>query len=178
MGFYRNERFFSFSPSHLGSPRRPPWHPAALPGFHTHGTWPFVARFGPQPAGEEQPCSCPSLSPWPEWGISDARTDRVDSWEVEVDPQPGRAMHCIAPRHFSATLNLGLPHHGDSRTLPSTRVGTFLSDANLLPTGQQVGSWFGASSTFCLGCALLWPPETQAVQAKLVFGKSGGFPRK
>lgn len=139
--------FLSVSPSHLGSPHCPPWHAAALPGFHAHGTQPFTAQGRPRPAGEEQPCSCPSLSPWPEWGSTDTHRHRVrvDSGEAEADAQPGRATQRIAPHHFSATLSLGFLHHGDSRTPPSTRLGTFLSDTNLLPTGQQVGSWFGAS---------------------------------
>lgn len=65
----------------------------------------------------------------------------VDHGEAEADAQPGRSLHLV----ILVPVEFGLLHHGDSRTLPSTSSGTFLSDTDLLPTGQQLGSWFGAS---------------------------------
>lgn len=59
----------------------------------------------------------------------------MESGEEDVDAQP---MQYIAPHHFSATLNLGLLHPGDSRTLPRARLGTSLSDTDLLPAGRKL----------------------------------------
>lgn len=60
---------------------------------------------------------------------------RVESGETEADVQTVRYM---APHHFIATFNLGLLHHRDSTTLPSMRLGTFLSDTDLLPAGWEL----------------------------------------
>jgi len=144
VGFCRNESFFSlFLSVSAGKPPLPSPAPSSLPRISCGGDLALPGTAGPHPAGGEQPCSCPSLYPWLAWGGSDPRTSC--SGQAEADAQPGRAMQCIAPHPFSATLNSGFLHHGDSRTLPSTRLGTFLGDADLLLRGQLVGNWLGAS---------------------------------
>lgn len=52
-------------------------------------------------------------------------------------------MQGIPPQRFSAALGLGFLQGGDSRTRPSTGLGRFLSDTDLLPTGQQAEGGLG-----------------------------------
>lgn len=86
---------------------------------------------------------------------------------------PSQGSPCIAPHPFSATKNLSLLHHRDSRAVPSAGLGTFLSGTSLLPTGQQEEAALGHPEVSACMCTV-WS-EILNVQAKLGSASLGHF---